>query len=363
MNIKDTLINISVQQNVDSVILQTVNKPVSLVALSSDTVVSRNDDTNIKDSLVNIPATSSLQNVSESKVYYKDTTTILSYDVELSEVNFVEPDTLSQSIATSTLHNNVDNFSSDIIPPSIFQRMQEVISVENREKGIPVLSPIRTDNGVVIILLGCFFLSAFVLARSKRFLFQQIKDFISHRERSSIFVTSGVTDVRYLMLLVLQTCVLAGFCIFIYINSELPEFAEHSFSLSLIGIYIFFCLVYLFFKWIIYSFLGWVFFDTVKTNLWIEGYSTLIYWAGFALLPCVLFLVYLDLSTVFIIVIGFILMGTIKILIFYKWIKLFLDNFSNILLLILYFCAIEIIPFFLLYEGIVQLNNVLLINL
>ncbi|KAA6352246.1 hypothetical protein EZS27_000428 [termite gut metagenome] len=361
MNIKDSLTNISVRQSVDSVILRIVNKSISSDTLNSDTAVSRNGDANIKDSLVNIPDTLSLQNVSKSKLHYKDTTTILSNDADLLERDFVKPDTSSQSIARSALYNNIDNLSSNIIPLSTYQRMQEVISVENREKGISASSPLRTDNGVVIILLGCFFLSAFVLAGSKRFLFQQIKDFITHRERSSIFVTSGVTDIRYLILLVLQTCVLAGFCIFNYINSELPEFAERSFSLSLIGIYICVCLVYLFFKWIIYSFLGWVFFDTVKTNLWIECYSTLIYWTGFALLPCVLCLVYFDLSPIFTIVISFILIGTIKILMFYKWVKLFLGNLSNILLLILYFCAVEIIPFFLLYEGIIQLNNVLLI--
>ncbi|KAA6319287.1 hypothetical protein EZS27_030800 [termite gut metagenome] len=354
MNIKNSLINTSVRQSVDSVILQIGNEPVSSVALRSDTAVTRNDDANIQDALVNIPDTASSQNVSTLK---SDTTALLSNDVNVSEGNFVKSDTSSQSTITpSTLYNTIDNISSNMVPPSTFQRMQGVFSIEHREKGIPALSPLRADNGVVIILLGCFFLSAFVLARSKRFLLQQINDFMTHRERSSIFVTSGVTDVRNLMLLVLQTCVLAGFCIFNYMNNELSESAERSFSLSLTGMYIFVCLVYLFFKWIIYSFLGWVFFDTVKTKLWIECYSTLIYWTGFALLPCVLFLVYLDLSTVFVLVTGFIVLGTIKILIFYKWAKLFLSNFSNILLLILYFCAIEIIPLFLLYEGIIRLK-------
>lgn len=32
-------------------------------------------------------------------------------------------------------------------------------------------------------------------------------------------------------------------------------------------------------------FLGWVFFDKNKTNMWLESYSTLIYYVGFALFP------------------------------------------------------------------------------
>ncbi len=36
-------------------------------------------------------------------------------------------------------------------------------------------------------------------------------------------------------------------------------------------------------------FLGWTFFDKNKTNMWLESYSTLIYYIGFALFPFVFF--------------------------------------------------------------------------
>ena len=71
-------------------------------------------------------------------------------------------------------------------------------------------------------------------------------------------------------------------------------------------------------------FIGWTFFDKNRTNIWLESYSTLIYYAGFALFPFVLFLVYFDLS---------------------------LTNF-----------ALEILPCLLLYQGMIQINNILLIK-
>ena len=55
-----------------------------------------------------------------------------------------------------------------------------------------------------------FFLSAYVLSRSRRFLLQLVKDFLLHRERTSIFATSTAGDMRYLLLLILQTCILSG---------------------------------------------------------------------------------------------------------------------------------------------------------
>ena len=110
-------------------------------------------------------------------------------------------------------------------------------------------------------------------------------------------------------------------------------------------------------------FLGWTFFDKNKTNIWLESYSTLIYYVGFALFPFVLFLVYFDLNLTNLVIIGLIILIFTKILMFYKWVKLFFHQLSAAFLLILYFCALEIIPCLLLYQGMIQVNNVLLIKI
>ena len=116
-----------------------------------------------------------------------------------------------------------------------------------------------------------------------------VKDFLLHRERTShIFATSTAADMRYLLLLILQTCILAGVCIFSYFNDIQPELVRHVSPGLLLGIYIGVCLFYLCLKWMLYSFLGWIFFDESVTTLWLESYSTLLYYLGFALsrLPC-----------------------------------------------------------------------------
>ena len=205
-------------------------------------------------------------------------------------------------------------------------------------EGTPISYSPRTDDVIALTLLACFFLSSIALARGKKFLTQQVKDFVLHRERTSIFDSSTAADVRYLLVLVVQTCVLTG-------------------------IYVGFCLAYFLLKWLLYMFLGWVFFDKNKTNMWLESYSTLIYYVGFALFPFVLFLVYFDLNLTNLVIIGLIILIFTKILMFYKWIKLFFHQLSAVFLLILYFCALEIIPCLLLYQGMIQVNNVLLIKI
>ena len=240
--------------------------------------------------------------------------------------------------------------------------LHAVQEVDSGFEGTPISYSPRTDDAIALTLLACFFLSSIALARGKKFLSQQVKDFVLHRERTSIFDSSTAADVRYLLVLVLQTCVLSGITFLNYFHDTCPALMDHVSSLLLLGIYVGFCLAYFLLKWLLYMFLGWTFFDKNKTNIWLESYSALIYYVGFALFPFVLFLVYFDLSLTNLVIIGSIILIFTKILMSYKWIKLFFHQFSGLFLLILYFCALEIVPCLLLYQGMIQMNNILLIK-
>ena len=240
--------------------------------------------------------------------------------------------------------------------------LHAVQEVDSGFEGTPISYSPRTDDAIALTLLACFFLSSIALARGKKFLSQQVKDFVLHRERTSIFDSSTAADVRYLLVLVLQTCVLSGITFLNYFHDTCPALMNRVSPLLLLGIYVGFCLAYFLLKWLIYMFLGWTFFDKNKTNIWLESYSALIYYVGFALFPFVLFLVYFDLSLTNLVIIGAIILIFTKILMFYKWIKLFFHQFGELFLLILYFCALEIVPCLLLYQGMVRINNILLIK-
>ena len=229
-------------------------------------------------------------------------------------------------------------------------------------KGMPIPYSPKLDDGITILLLCCFFISAYVLSRSRKFLVQLMKDFLLNRERTSIFAATTAADMRYMLLLILQTCVLGAVCTFNYLIDVRPELGERIPPYILLGVYLAIALLYLFWKWVTYSFLGWIFFDGNRTSLWMESYSTLLYYLGFALFPFALFLVYFDLSLLATVIIGLFLMFFTKILMFYKWIKLFCNNLYGVLLLTLYFCALEIIPCFIVYRGVLQVNDYLIIN-
>jgi hypothetical protein len=343
----------SFKRDIDTLVLLNDSKQVSSVML--DTSNNSVSDTLVRD----------LSRDTISQTPNADTIALQSIHGRIPQdtvvINFHNGEVLKQSTdAMGLFRSNHNSSFADSVQLLSPQTLEEVVSI--RERGIVIFHTSRTENGMITFLLGCFFLLAFLLARSKRFLLQQFKDFITHRERTSIFFISGVVDIRYSLLLILQTCILVGFCMFYYFECELPKLSERFSFLSLTGIYMCMCLAYLIFKWIVYFCLGQVFFDWTKVRLWMESYSILVYSLGFVLFPIILLMVYLDLSIIYVIIVGYLLVATIKLLMFYKWIKLFSINVYGLLLLFLYFCAIEIAPLFLFYEGLAQLNNALIIN-
>jgi hypothetical protein len=227
---------------------------------------------------------------------------------------------------------------------------------------IPIPYTPKADDGIVIVLLCCFFLSAYVLSKAKKFLWQQGNNFIMHKKRTSIFSSSTAADVHYLLLLVLQACILAGVCIFNYFDNANPLLVQHVHPYLLLGIYTGVCLVYIILKWFIYSLLGWSLFGREITNMWLESYSTIIYFLGFTLLPFAFAFIYFDLNAGIMAITGFGLVIFVKLLIFYKWAKLFFNNVYGLLLLILYFCALEIIPCVVYCQILTKINSLLLLK-
>ena len=229
-------------------------------------------------------------------------------------------------------------------------------------QGVPLSYSPRADDVVALVLLCCFFLSSLALGSGKKFLTRQLKDFAHHRDRANLFDTSTAGDVRCQVVLVVQTCVLSGTALFCHFWGLMPELWQHVRPAWLLLLYVVACSLYLFLKWVVYLFLGWVFFDRDTTALYIESYFTLIYYMGFLLFPFVLFLVYFSLPAPYWILIGVLLLVFAKMLLFYKWLKLFLHRFATAFFLILYFCALEIGPCLMFYQGLLQINRLLLIK-
>ncbi|SHF10948.1 protein of unknown function [Bacteroides luti] len=229
--------------------------------------------------------------------------------------------------------------------------------------GIAIPYRLRTDDVITGLLLLCFIITAYVFAFGKKSLIEQAKSLFSRKDQSDPFGRGTASELRHRIMLRIQTCILLGIFIFNYFHDYNPSQFERSSIYILLGTYTAVCVTYYALKWIIYKFLGWIFFDKNITSSWLESYSTIINYLGICTFPLILLMVYSELSASTILIIGFILIIIAKILMFCKWLKLFFSNLYGLLYLIVYFCALEILPCILLVQGLLQTNIILELKL
>jgi hypothetical protein len=229
--------------------------------------------------------------------------------------------------------------------------------------GISMPYRLRMDDGINGLLLFCFILTAYVFAYGRKAIVEQIKNLFSRKEQTDFFGKATASDLRHRIMFRLQTCILMGIFTFGYFNDYNPSMFDQKSIYWVLGIYIGIGIAFYAIKWIIYSFLGWVFFNKNITSAWLESYSTIINMLGLCYFPLVLLMVYYDLPASTILIIGLNLIIFAKILMFYKWLKFFFNNLHGLLFLIVYFCALEILPCFLLVQGLLQTNIILQLKL
>ena len=229
-------------------------------------------------------------------------------------------------------------------------------------EGTPIAKdPCSTDLPISIVL---FFSLAtlFILSKTRRYFYQRIHDFFMVHGPVRKFIVNTVGDARSVGMLVIQTAVFSAILFFGYFIHTNAVLAKTIPIYVLLAIYALMGVIYFFTKWAVYSFLGWVFFTRKETDIFINAYTTVFFLMGFVLYPVVLLIIFSHLPSSDVAIIGLYLLILAKILILYKWLKLFSQKLFRYLLLILYFCALEIIPCIIFSVSMIQMNNMLIKN-
>lgn len=210
--------------------------------------------------------------------------------------------------------------------------------------GTPVSYEFRNDDFVTSLLLVSFFIMAWVIAHSWKFLRGQFRDFFYIRERPNLFAEREDTVLHGRGFLIVQTCFLVALTYFALSSEYLPDvFSSVSPYIMLAAGTIFAGLYYLL-KLGLYSMVNHTFFSPAKCTLWHDTYLVSILITGCGLLPLVLLLVFFDLSIYYGILGVVLFLSVIKILLLYKCYRIFFSSWLGRMHIILYFCALEIIP-------------------
>lgn len=252
------------------------------------------------------------------------------------------------------LHQKICRYMINLLPTYLL-----TTTIEAVPKGYFPMHDDLVVGILVLALLG----TLYVLCRSRKFVLAVGKEFIFGREQVSLFANSTGADSRSMAILFIQFCLMAALLLQTYFISLFPEIINHVSTPLLLGNYIIACLAFILVKTIIYRVFGWIFFNGSVTQLCLEAYVTMILYMGILLLPAILCIVFVIPDFYVTTIIAIVCLLFAKLLTLYKWLKLFSEKIHGSLLLILYFCALEIMPCLVFYKGLVELNNCWIIKI
>lgn len=222
----------------------------------------------------------------------------------------------------------------------------------------PLPPALFRNDGVSIALLSCFLLTLLYLASSRRRLSERIKTFFRPKQSTT---TSSIAEPETYewvhLLLGCQLSIIGALLFYSYAREQLSVDLINLTPLALLGIYTAVFMTMLIVKQRLYHFVHAIFFTTAERRRWYESYSLLFIAESLVLFPLALLSVYFDLAPEKVSISLAILLLFVKILLFFKSFSVFFGKLKGCLHLILYFCALEVIPLLITVGVLIELTR------
>ena len=134
---------------------------------------------------------------------------------------------------------------------------------------------------VTSLMFICFVLVSYVLMRSSKYIQSQFSFFFSNKDRYGLFDNNTSSDVRYALILLSQTVLFSGFCLYDFFSTYDKFLFASVPHVYLLLLFIIVIALFILIKWAVYMFINWIFFYKTKQKLWISSFSSVIIGADF----------------------------------------------------------------------------------
>lgn len=221
-----------------------------------------------------------------------------------------------------------------------------------RHDGVVRTNKLMSESLLFVLLFLETLLVAFLVKNGLKFLNNSIKGTLISDERTGSLgevAQSGSQIGQYLWVLSIVIFALLSPHLLAH-NNENAGYELNSWLFLRILLYV---IAYFFIKNSIYKILGNVFFTPVQTSRWIAGSKTILSFYALSLTPVLIAAeTGLQMKDTFLFswVVGFLIISKFWLLI--KAINIFSIRIGDFLYLILYLCALEILPIILFYKGL-----------
>ena len=214
----------------------------------------------------------------------------------------------------------------------------------------------RNDDYVTGALIVSFLLAIVVVARSWRFLRSSLGGFFRSSPRGG--ATSGKIDneMQGQFFLILETCAVMGILFFGYFQEVMPTSIDGGSPYVVMGLCVGCCAAYYLLKWLLYSIINSIFFSRAQCREWSSIFLLSILTTGTLCFPLTLLALYYDLSPDAQLVVFCSILAFVKTMLAYKCFLTFFNYRWGYVHLILYLCALEIVPALLMWRGLIWAN-------
>jgi hypothetical protein len=239
---------------------------------------------------------------------------------------------------------------------------KEVVLVSSGNEGIKRPFRLESDDGIFSLLLLCFVFFAWIYRGGFTFFRKNIRLLLSSRKDLYLFGETTSAEFWVNFVLAFQSILLISIVLFDAFLSIYENPVVHN-SFYTIVLFSATIILFLVAKYLFYLFIGYVFDLKKKIGAWLRNYVVVLEMLGVVAFIPVLLLVYSQSFHTYLLVLFLVLFLISRLILFYRLITFFSQEHVNSLFLIAYLCSIEIVPYLLLYELLINLYKVDIINL
>jgi len=229
-------------------------------------------------------------------------------------------------------------------------------------EGETILHNIHGDDVITTLLLCCFILAVIAFANAKSFVLYQLRNFFYQPYEGRSENKETTSEIRSLFYLVsLSSIVISLLYYFHTMQIEGESFLLQS-PYQLLAIFIGFVVGYFMLKYVLYIWVNGVFFGGKRNIHWMRSYIFLFIFEGILMFPLLFAQLYFDLSLETVELYFIIALIIVKLMTFYRCYVIFFRQNVVSIQIILYLCALEIVPLLALWAGLDITTNSLKIN-
>ena len=228
--------------------------------------------------------------------------------------------------------------------------------------GEPVPYTVRNNDAVTILLLAAFMLVVIFYSKMRESIARQTRRFFYPGSSDTFDLGQTSGEIWFQLFLLLMDAI----AVTLLFNMYTTRFIGTTFALPshyyLIGIFLAETLIYFGGKFLLYSLVNATFFDSKRNGQWIASLLYISMLEAVLIFPIMLVDGYFEVDPQNVEIYFVIVLIGVKILTIYKCYAIFFRQSVFYLQIILYFCALEIVPMALLWGTLNVTANSLKIN-